>query len=139
MIRINGDAFISEGDIVYRFSRSGGPGGQNVNKVNTKVTLLFDIRNCRHLTDEQKEIIFSRLSSRISDEGLLTIVSQRHRTQSANRQSALNRLIELLKYALRDIPVRKETGVPYVEKKKRLLRKRKRSEIKQMRRPVKLE
>lgn len=136
MIRITGETVISEGDIVYRFSRSVGPGGQNVNKLNTRVTLLFDIGHSRGLTAEQKQRLFDRLSSRISDDGLLTVVSQRHRTQSANRKSAQNRLVELLKFALRDMPVRKETDVPHAEKQKRLLRKRHRSEIKQMRRPV---
>jgi ribosome-associated protein len=136
MIRVNGDTSVSEGDIVYRFSRSAGPGGQNVNKLNTRVTLLFDINHSRGLTAEQKELLFGRLSSRISDDGFLTIVSQRFRTQSANRKAAQNRLVELLKAALRDMPVRKETDVPYGEKRKRLLRKRRRSEIKQMRKSV---
>jgi ribosome-associated protein len=136
MIRITGDTGISEGDIVYRFSRSAGPGGQNVNKLSTRVTLLFDINHSRGLTAEQKELLFDRLSSRISDDGLLTVVSQMHRTQSANRKSAQNRLVEMLKYALRDIPVRKETSVPHGEKRKRLNRKRRRSEIKQMRKSV---
>ncbi|MGB7583186.1 MAG: alternative ribosome rescue aminoacyl-tRNA hydrolase ArfB [Sedimentisphaerales bacterium] len=136
MIRIIGETVISEGDIVYRFSRSAGPGGQNVNKLNTRVTLFFDINKSRCLTTEQKQLLFDRLSSRISDDGLLTIVSQRHRTQIANRKSAQNRLVELLKFALRDIPVRKETDVPHAEKRKRLRRKRHRSEIKQLRKSV---
>lgn len=136
MIRITADTVISEGDIVYRFSRSSGPGGQNVNKLSTRVTLIFDINHSRGLTAEQKELLYDRLSSRISDDGFLTVVSQMHRTQSANRKSAQNRLVELLKYALRDIPVRKETNVPHGEKRKRLLHKRRRSEIKQMRKSV---
>jgi ribosome-associated protein len=139
MIRITDETVISEGDIVYRFSRSAGPGGQNVNKVSTRVTLLFDINKSRGLTAEQKQRLFDRLSSRISDDGLLTVVSQIHRTQSANRKAAQNRLVELLKAALRDIPVRKETNVPHGEKRKRLLRKRRRSEIKQMRKTVALD
>jgi ribosome-associated protein len=139
MIRITGDTAISEGDIVYRFSRSSGPGGQNVNKLSTRVTLLFDINKSRGLTAEQKQRLFDRLSSRISDDGLLTVVSQIHRTQSANRKSAQNRLVELLKFALRDMPVRKETGVPHGEKQNRLRRKRRRSEIKQMRKSVMLD
>jgi ribosome-associated protein len=136
MIRINDAVSISKGDIIYRFSRSSGPGGQNVNKLNTRVTLLFDIANSRGLSREQKQLVFDQLSSRISDDGFLTVVSQMHRTQSANRKSAQNRLVELLKAALRDMPVRKETGVPHGEKRKRLLRKRRRSEIKQMRKSV---
>jgi ribosome-associated protein len=139
MIRITDDTVVSEGDIVYRFSRSAGPGGQNVNKLNTRVTLLFDIDHSRGLTAEQKQRLFDRLSSRISDGGFLTVVSQRHRTQSANRKSAQNRLVELLKAALRDMPVRKQTDVPHGEKQKRLRRKRRRSEIKQLRKPVGLD
>jgi ribosome-associated protein len=139
MIRITDDTVVSEGDIVYRFSRSAGPGGQNVNKLNTRVTLLFDIDHSRGLTAEQKQRLFDRLSSRISDDGFLTVVSQRHRTQSANRKSAQNRLVELLKAALRDMPVRKQTDVPHGEKQKRLRRKRRRSEIKQLRKPVGLD
>ena len=139
MIRITDETVISEGDIVYRFSRSAGPGGQNVNKLNTRVTLLFDIDHSRGLTAEQKQRLFDRLSSRISDDGMLTVVSQIHRTQSANRKSAQNRLVELLKAALRDMPVRKQTDVPHGEKQKRLRRKRRRSEIKQLRRPVGLD
>jgi ribosome-associated protein len=139
MIRITDETVISEGDIVYRFSRSAGPGGQNVNKLNTRVTLLFDIGHSRGLTAEQKQRLFDRLSSRISDDGMLTVVSQIHRTQSANRKSAQNRLVELLKAALRDMPVRKQTDVPHGEKQKRLRRKRRRSEIKQLRRPVGLD
>jgi ribosome-associated protein len=139
MIRITDETVISEGDIVYRFSRSSGPGGQNVNKLNTRVTLLFDIDHSRGLTAEQKQRLFDRLSSRISDDGMLMVVSQRHRTQSANRKSAQNRLVELLEAALRDMPVRKQTKVPHGEKRGRLLRKRRRSEIKQMRKPVALD
>jgi ribosome-associated protein len=136
MIRITNNIVISEGDIVYRFSRSSGPGGQNVNKLNTRVTLIFDIACSRSLSAEQKERLFTRLQSRISDEGCLTIISQRHRTQSANRRAAQHRFAELLEAALKDLPVRKQTNVPRSEKHKRLLRKRRRGEIKQMRRSI---
>jgi len=136
MIRVADNIVISEGDIVYRFTRSSGPGGQNVNKLNTRVILLFNIAHCRGLTGEQKQLVFSRLSSRISDDGLLKVVSQRHRTQKANRQAAQHRLVELLAEALKDIPIRKESGVPFGEKQNRLRHKRRRSEIKQLRKPV---
>jgi ribosome-associated protein len=139
MIKVTDDITISEGDIIYRFTRSSGPGGQNVNKLNTRVTLLFDITGSRSLTNEQKRLLFSRLFHRISNEGFLTIVSQRHRTQRANRRAAKERLIDLLSDALREIPVRKATSTPYAAKKDRLRRKRRRSEIKQMRKPVVLQ
>jgi ribosome-associated protein len=136
MIRLTDKISISDDDIVYKFSRSSGPGGQNVNKLNTRVTLLFNLAGCRGLTDEQKERLFSRLSSRISDDGFLKVVSQRHRTQQANRRAALQRLAELLTAALVYRPVRKKTAVPYGARQKRLRRKRRRSEIKQLRRPA---
>jgi ribosome-associated protein len=139
MIRIRDDVVISEGDIIYHFSRSAGPGGQNVNKLNTRVTLLFDVAHSRSLSGEQKQLLFNRLSSRISDDGLLTVVSQRHRTQRANRVAALKRLVDLLSNALKEIPIRKATTTPQSAKQERLRRKRRRSEIKQMRKPVELE
>lgn len=139
MIRLTDSLVISENDIVYKFSRSTGPGGQNVNKLNTRVTLLFNVAACRTFTDEQKQRLFTRLSSRISDDGFLKVVSQRHRTQQANRRAALNRLAELLTAALKDKPARKQTAVPYAAKQNRLSRKRRRSEIKHQRKSVSLD
>ena len=136
MIYLTDDLVISDDDVVYRFSRSAGPGGQNVNKLNTRVTLLFNVAGCRGLSDEQKKRLLTRLSGRISNDGFLTVVSQRHRTQSANRRSALRRLTELFAAALKDIPVRKQTVIPRAEKRKRLRRKRCRSELKQLRKSV---
>jgi ribosome-associated protein len=136
MIKVTDDIAVSEGDIIYRFTRSSGPGGQNVNKLNTRVTLLFDITGSRGLTSEQKQLLFSRLSYRISDEGFLTVVSQRHRTQRANRRAAQERLVDLLSDALKEIPVRKATSTPQAVKRDRVLRKRRRGEIKRLRKPV---
>jgi ribosome-associated protein len=139
MIRLTDTLIVAENDIVYKFSRSTGPGGQNVNKLNTRVTLLFNITACRALTDEQKQRLLTRLSSRISRDGFLKVVSQRHRTQQANRRAALNRLGELLTAALVDRPVRKPTAVPYGAHQRRLRHKSRRSEIKQQRKAVTLE
>jgi len=136
MVHKTDDIVINREDIVYRFSRSSGPGGQNVNKLNTRVTLLFNVSASRGLTDEQKNRILSRLSKRISGEGFLTVVSQRHRTQHANRLAAQKRLTELLASALKEQPVRKATAVPYGAHQKRLHHKRHRGEIKQLRKPV---
>jgi ribosome-associated protein len=139
MIRLTDSLVISGNDLIYKFSRSTGPGGQNVNKLNTRVTLLFNVSDCRSLTDEQKHHIFAGYRSRISADGFLKVVSQSHRTQQANRKAALNRLAELLTNALIETPDRKPTSVPYAEKQKRLRHKRRRSEIKQRRRPVSLD
>jgi ribosome-associated protein len=136
MIRLADNLLVTEDDIVYRFSRSTGPGGQNVNKLNTRVTLLFNIPACRTLTTEQKQRLLTSLSSRISRDGCLKVVSQRHRTQQANRRAALNRLAELLTAALVESPVRKPTAISYGAHQRRLRRKRRRSEIKEQRKAV---
>ncbi len=139
MIRLTDTLIVPEKDIVFKFSRSAGPGGQNVNKLNTRVTLFFNVATCRALTDEQKKRLFNRLSSRISDDGFLKVVSQRHRTQQANRRAALNRLSELITTAFKKRPVRKKTSVPYSAHQRRLRKKRRRSEIKQQRKTVSLD
>jgi ribosome-associated protein len=134
MAQLTGKIVIPDDEMICKFSRSAGPGGQNVNKLNTRVTLLFHVANSRALTGEQKQRIVANLSSRISEDGFLMVVSQRHRTQNANRIAAKNRLSELLASALVVKRVRKKTAVPYAARQRRLKHKRRRSEIKQMRR-----
>ncbi len=139
MIRLTDNIVISDNDIAYRFSRSTGPGGQNVNKLNTRVTLLFNVSASKGLTDVQKKRLSARLANRISKDGVLKVISQRHRTQQANRRATLKRLAELLTRALKEKPVRKPTAVPYAAKQKRLLRKRRRAELKRQRKSVTLD
>ncbi|MGD0077575.1 MAG: alternative ribosome rescue aminoacyl-tRNA hydrolase ArfB [Sedimentisphaerales bacterium] len=136
MVQLTKKIVISEKELIYRFSRSSGPGGQNVNKLNTRVTLLFQVADSQTLTGEQKQRIIANLSSRISGDGFLTVVSQRHRTQNANRIAAQRRLGELLASALVIKRERKKTAVPYASRQRRLQHKRRRGEIKQMRKPI---
>ena len=110
-----------------------GRGGQNVNKVNTRITLFFDVANCDSFSDVQKRRILSRLATRADKNGILRVVSQRFRTQSANRRAAVERLQQLLADALKTRPVRKKTRIPYAAKKRRLEQKRQRSQLKQRR------
>ena len=116
-----------------RRSRSGGPGGQNVNKLNTRVTVLFDVAGSPSLSDEQKQRILSRLSTRIDKHGVLHVVSQKHRSQEANRQAAVERLQELLREALKPEPIRKKTRTPAAARERRIREKKHRGEIKQQR------
>jgi ribosome-associated protein len=133
MIEITANISIREDELIFKASRSAGPGGQNVNKLNTRITLLFDLANCDSFTDAQKMRILSRLSTRIDKNGLIRVVCQKFRTQKANRRAAVDRLQQLLAEALKTRPIRKKTSVPYAAKQRRLEEKRKRSLLKQQR------
>jgi ribosome-associated protein len=133
MIEITDDIFINEDELVFKVSRSSGPGGQNINKLNTRVTLFFDVANCGNLSDFQKRRILTRLASRADKNGMLRIVSQKFRTQRANRRAAVERLQQLLIDALKTQPIRKKSKVPYAAKQRRLKEKRHRSILKRQR------
>ena len=133
MIEITDGVFISEDELVFKASRSGGPGGQNVNKVNTRITLFFDVTECEVLSDIQKRRILHRLSTRADKNGIIRVVSQKFRTQKANRRAALGRLQELLREALKTKPVRKKTKVPERARLRRLEEKKRRSMLKRQR------
>jgi ribosome-associated protein len=133
MIKLNSDTCISEDKLTFKFSRSGGPGGQNVNKVNSRVTLFFDIARSSELSETQKSRIIKKLGRRIDKDGILRVVCQKYRTQTANRKETVRRLEQLLKDALKKKPVRKKTAVPEKEKLKRREEKRRRSILKQQR------
>ena len=133
MIEIRDNILISESQLVFKFSRSSGPGGQNVNKVNTRVTLLFDLANSANFSDAQKRRILKQLAGRASKEGVIRVISQRYRTQKANRRAAVERLQELLSSAMETKPIRKKTKVPRSAKRQRLEEKKRRSILKQQR------
>lgn len=136
MIEIRRDIVISDDEIVFTFTRSGGPGGQNVNKVNSRVTLFFDIEKSAALSDYQKRVIRAKLATRISKDGVLRVVSQKYRTQAANKREATERFVELLQKALERKPVRKKTKVPRSAVRKRLNKKKQRGETKKLRKNV---
>ncbi len=133
MLTVNDDLVLPERELSYRTSRSSGPGGQNVNKVETKVTVLFDVATSSVLSDSQKERVRERLATRTSQAGVLRVVSQRHRTQAANKEAARDKLAELLALALERKKKRTRTRVPAKTRRKRLEGKRRRSELKRQR------
>lgn len=99
-------------------TRSSGPGGQNVNKVATKIELSFHVMNSQQLSDEEKETISAKLTSKINDEGYLKIGSSESRSQSANKETAFEKLYDTLEKALIKPKKRKPTKVPKAVKAK---------------------
>ncbi len=133
MVRINDQVAIDDGELGFEFSRSSGPGGQNVNKVETKVRLLFDVRGSRSLTTDQRDRIEERLATRITKDHVLHVTSQRHRTREANRRATIERFAGLLDEALAEKEPRIPRKVPTAQRKRRLESKRRRSQKKALR------
>ena len=134
MLRINDLLSIDETELDYEFARSSGPGGQNVNKVETKVTLRFDVDASPSLSTAQKDLIAEHLATRITKDGVLRVTSQRHRTREANRHAAIARFIELIEDALAVRAERKPTRISRAAKRRRIEEKKRRSQKKAMRR-----
>ncbi len=111
--------------IRYKTSRSGGSGGQHVNKVASKVELLFDFRECELFSEEERKLISEKLSSRIQSEGLLQVICQESRSQIENKDIALQKLSEILIHALKVDKKRKKTKPSKKSIQKRLDSKRK--------------
>lgn len=121
-------------EVSYKTSRSGGKGGQNVNKVSTKVELLFNIADSVLFIDEEKETLLRKLQSRFNKDGLVQVVCDEERSQYLNKEIALEKLAALLAGALIKQKVRKPTKVSKGAKLERLGNKRIQSEKKQSRR-----
>jgi ribosome-associated protein len=133
MIEVTPEVTISEAELTFMASRSGGPGGQNVNKVATRVTLRFDVVDSPSLSPDQKSRILERLATRISKGRVLQVVSQRHRTQAANRRAALERFVELLRRALAEEALRVPTRPGRAAAEHRVASKKRRGRLKRQR------
>jgi ribosome-associated protein len=129
-IEIRPGLVIPEAEIELRASRSSGPGGQNVNKLNTRVELRFDLNGSRVLSDAEKQRIAGRLGSRLSAAGVVRVTAQRHRTRRQNEAAARGRLAELLQAALHQPRARRATRPSRRGTERRLAAKRRRSELK---------
>jgi ribosome-associated protein len=133
MIYVMPGVSIPEDELQFDASRSGGPGGQNVNKVSSRVTLTFDLNTSTTLSDDQKRTILQKLAGRINKHGVLRVISQRTRSQELNRADATERFSELVRDALTPQRRRVKTRVPRAAHARRVEEKKKRAVVKQAR------
>jgi ribosome-associated protein len=134
MITVTGHISIDEREIDESFVRASGPGGQNVNKVSTAVQLRFDVRHSPSLPDDVRGRLERLAGSRLTNDGVLVIIAQRHRTQARNRDDAFDRLIDLIRQAAVRPIKRRPTRPTRASRERRIEGKKRRAGIKHMRR-----
>lgn len=120
-------------ELQFSTSRSSGPGGQNVNKVNTKVIIHFDVRNSAALSSDQKLILLQKLESRLTNEGVLVLASQDKRSQLQNKEAVLEKLERILRKAFEVKRVRKATKPTRSSAEKRIKKKKLHGDKKKLR------
>ncbi len=133
MIRITPGISIDEREIEESFIRASGPGGQNVNKLATAVQLRFDVRRSPSLSEDVRDRLARLAGRRLTNDGVLVITAQRHRTQERNRQDALDRLIDLIRRAAMPPRPRRPTRPTAASRRRRLDAKTRRSATKRLR------
>jgi ribosome-associated protein len=136
VILVTSSLTLDENEFQFVFSRSSGPGGQNVNKVATAVQLRFDVVRSPSLPDDVKDRLIRLAGSRMTQEGVLVINARRYRSQEKNREDAVERLLELVRAAAQRPKRRIKTKPTQSSRERRLREKRHRSKVKSRRRPA---
>jgi len=133
MIAITSDLSIPQSELIFTTSRSSGPGGQNVNKVNSRVSLQFSVATSGCLSESQKSRISHRLKTRINKDGVLLLHAQTARSQALNRETLIDRFAKLIREALIVPKPRKRLALPRRVTEKRLEHKKHRGDLKKKR------
>lgn len=138
MIEITPSIQIADEEIEFAFIRSAGPGGQNVNKVSSAVQLRFDVQGTPSIPQEVKQRLVRLAGRRLTAEGVLILEARQYRSQERNRQAAVERLVRLIQQACVPLKPRHKTKPTHAAIMRRLESKRKRGEIKRLRRDAEI-
>jgi ribosome-associated protein len=134
VLQINDTVAIPADELSFRYARSRGPGGQHVQRTETKVELLFDLARSPSLSEDQRQLALGRLGGRVDDRGVLHLVSQSGRSQLENREEVVERFRRLLAAALKPAKKRSPTRPSAASQRRRLESKRRHGQAKRLRR-----